>query len=60
MLNHLPRDSEHIRYLGCKDIKIVLEKSDECKFLFGVRAVADPELLARVIGIHYNLLVFCF
>jgi hypothetical protein len=59
MLNHLTRDPRHIRYLQCKDIKIDLEKSDERKFLFGVKVVVDSELLVRVIGIHCNLLVFC-
>jgi hypothetical protein len=58
VLNHLPRDPKHIQNLPCKDIKIVLEKSDESEFLFGVKVVADPELLVRVAGIHYNLLVF--
>jgi hypothetical protein len=59
VLNHLPRDLGHIRYLSCKDIKIVLEKSDEHEFLFGVEVVTDPEILVWVVGIHYDLLVFC-
>jgi hypothetical protein len=57
MLNHLPRDPGNIRYLPCKDIKIVPEKSDECEFLFGIEVVANPELLVRVVGVHCNLLV---
>jgi hypothetical protein len=60
VLNHLSRDPEHIRYLPCKDIKIVPEKSDECEFLFMVEVVADLELLVWVVGVHRNLLVFCF
>jgi hypothetical protein len=60
VLNHLSRDPEHIRYLPCKDIKIVPEKSDECEFLFMVEVVADLELLVWVVGVHCNLLVFCF
>jgi hypothetical protein len=58
VLNHLPRDPGYIRYLPCKDIKIVPEKSDESEFLFGTEAVADPELLVCVAGVHYNLLIF--
>jgi hypothetical protein len=59
VLNHLRRDPRHIRYLTCKGIKIVLEKSDEHEFLFGVEVVTDLELLVRVAGVNHNLLVFC-
>jgi hypothetical protein len=59
MLNDLSRDPGHIRYIPCKDIKIVPKKSDECEFLFGIQVVVDPELLVRIIGVHYDLLVFC-
>jgi hypothetical protein len=57
MLNHLPRDPGHIRYLPCKDNEIVPEKSDEHEFLFGTQAFADPVLLVCVVWVNRNFLV---
>jgi hypothetical protein len=57
VFNYLPRDPRHIWYLPCEDIKIVLEKSDEREFLFGIEAYTNPELLVRVAGVSQDLLV---
>jgi hypothetical protein len=43
--------------LSCEDIQIFPEKSDERKYLFGLKACADPELLVRVAGIGWDF--FC-
>jgi hypothetical protein len=43
--------------MPCEDIQIFPEKSDECEFLFGLKACADLELLVRVAGVKYNFLI---
>jgi hypothetical protein len=57
MINHLPGDIGHIRYLSCKDIQIFPEKSDEHKFLFGLKAYADLELLVWVARVDWDFVV---
>jgi hypothetical protein len=56
MLNHLPRDLEHIRYLSCEDIQIFPEKSDEREFLFDFQVCVDPKLLVQVDGVDWDFL----
>jgi hypothetical protein len=34
VLNHLPRDPEHLRWLSGKHVNIILEECDERGFLF--------------------------
>jgi hypothetical protein len=43
--------------MSCEDIQIFLEKSDECEFLFGLKACADPELLVRVARVDWDFFV---
>jgi hypothetical protein len=57
VLNHLPRDLEHIFYLPCKDIQIFSEKSDKREFLFSLEACANPELLVQVAGVDWDFFV---
>jgi hypothetical protein len=56
MLNHLPRDNGHIRYLPCENIQIFSEKSDEREFLFEVELRAEMKLLVGVVWVHLNVL----
>jgi hypothetical protein len=41
MLNHLPRDPRHLRWLPGKHIDISLEEGDEREFLFVVQITRD-------------------
>jgi hypothetical protein len=41
MLNHLPRDPRHLRWLSGKHIDISLEEGDEREFLFVVQITRD-------------------
>jgi hypothetical protein len=50
VLNHLPRDPRHIQNLPCKDIKIVLEKSDESEFYLGSRLLLIQSFLSELLG----------
>jgi hypothetical protein len=43
--------------MSCEDIKIVLEKSDDREFLFGIEACTDLKLLVRIVGVNRDLLV---
>jgi hypothetical protein len=36
VLNHLPRDPEHLRRLPSKHVYISPEEGDELEFLFGI------------------------
>jgi hypothetical protein len=56
-VNLLTRHSAtHI--IPCEDIKIFLEKSDECEFLFGVKTYADAKLLVQVIEANWDFFVY--
>jgi hypothetical protein len=46
MLNHLPRDPRHLRWLPGKHIDISLEESDEREFLFIVQITRDMDSLS--------------
>jgi hypothetical protein len=37
VLNHLPRDPRHLRWLPDKHVDISPEEGDECEFLFAVQ-----------------------
>jgi hypothetical protein len=37
LLNHLPRDPRHLRWLPGKHIDIILEEGDEREFLFAIQ-----------------------
>jgi hypothetical protein len=41
------------RHLDCP------KESDECEFLFGIEAHADPELLVWIAGVNHGLFVIC-
>jgi hypothetical protein len=41
MLNHLPRDPRHLRWLPGKHIDISLEEGDEHEFLFTIQITQD-------------------
>jgi hypothetical protein len=41
MVNHLPRDPRHFRWLPGKHIDISLEEGDEREFLFAVQITRD-------------------
>jgi hypothetical protein len=41
VLNHLPRDPGHLRWLSGKHVDISLEEGDEREFLFGVQITQD-------------------
>src|SRR5207244_889233 len=55
MLDHLPRDPRHVRWLPCKHISVCPEEGDEHEFLFGVKRPAHLHGPCRV-GIQENLL----
>jgi hypothetical protein len=46
MLNHLPRDPRHLRWLPDKHIDISPEEGDECEFLFAVQITRDTSSLS--------------
>jgi hypothetical protein len=50
MLNRLPRDSQHVNRLPCKDVPIFLEEFDEREFLFGIWTVAYMSHLRRSVA----------
>src|SRR5438105_8700725 len=55
VLNHLPRDPGHVRWLPCKHISVCPEEGDEHEFLFGVERPTYLHGLGGV-GIQENLL----
>jgi hypothetical protein len=46
VLNHLPRDPRHLRWLPGKHIDISLEEGDEREFLFAVQITRDTGSLS--------------
>jgi hypothetical protein len=48
MLNHLPRDPRHLRWLPGKHIDISLEEGDEREFLFAVQITRDMGSLSSL------------
>jgi hypothetical protein len=48
VLGQLSRDSRHVRRLPCKHVLIVLQKLDECAFLFVVEDGTDDRSLAFI------------
>jgi hypothetical protein len=48
VLNHLPRDPRHLRWLSGKHVDISPEEGDECKFLFAVQITQDTGSLSSL------------
>jgi hypothetical protein len=48
VLSQFSRDSRHIRRLPCEYISVILQKLDECAFLFVIQAGADDSGLAFI------------
>jgi hypothetical protein len=59
MLNHLPRDPRHLRWLPGKHINISPEEGDEREFLFVVQITRDTGSLSShgpdLDGLHGNV-----
>jgi hypothetical protein len=48
VLNHLPRDPRHLRWLPGKHIHISPEEGDECEFLFAVQIPRETSGLGSI------------
>jgi hypothetical protein len=48
MLNHLPRDPRHLRWLPGKHVNISSEEGDEREFLFAVQITQDTGSLSSL------------
>jgi hypothetical protein len=48
VLNHLPRDPRHLRWLPGKHVDIILEEGDEREFLFTVQITRDTGSLTSL------------
>jgi hypothetical protein len=48
VLNHLPRDPGHLRWLPCKHICVSPEEGDEREFLFAVQITRDTGSLSSI------------
>jgi hypothetical protein len=48
VLDHLPRDPGHLRWLPCKHIRVSLEEGDEREFLFAVQITRDTGSLSSI------------
>jgi hypothetical protein len=46
VLDHLPRDPMHLRWLLDKHVDVSLEEGDECEFLFVVQITRDTGSLS--------------
>jgi hypothetical protein len=59
MLNHLPRDPRHLRWLPSKHIDISSEEGDEREFLFAVQITQDTGSLSShgpdLDGLHRDI-----
>src|SRR5438132_1952960 len=49
VLDHLPWDPGHVRWLPCKHISVCPEEGDEHEFLFGVKQPAHLHSLGKVV-----------
>jgi hypothetical protein len=60
VLDHLPRDFGHLRWLPCKHIWISPEEGDEREFLFAVQITRDTGSLSSIgpnlNGLHGDIL----
>jgi hypothetical protein len=45
VLSQLPRDTRHVKWASCKNVSVVLEKTGEREFLFGVEVGPDGDFL---------------
>jgi hypothetical protein len=59
VLNQLPRDSQHVSRLPCKDVPTFLEEFDEREFLFGIQGIAYVSNLGRFLHRQRYLLAEC-
>jgi hypothetical protein len=48
VLDQFSRDSRHIRRLPCEYVSVILQKLDECAFLFVIQAGIDDGSLAFI------------
>jgi hypothetical protein len=48
VLDHLPRDPGHLRWLPCKHIRVSPEEGDEREFLFAVQITRDTGSLSSI------------
>jgi hypothetical protein len=48
VLGQFSRDSRHIRRLLCEYVSVILQKLDECTFLFVIQAGTDDRSLTLV------------
>jgi hypothetical protein len=48
VLDQFSRDSRHIRRLPCEYVSVILQKLDECAFLFVIQARADDGGIAFI------------
>jgi hypothetical protein len=60
VLDHLPRDPGHLRWLPCKHIRVSPEEGDEREFLFAVQVTRDTVSLSNIgpnlNGLHVDVL----
>jgi hypothetical protein len=62
VLDHLPRDPGHLRWLPCKHIRVSPEEGDEHEFLFAVQITRDTGSLSSIgpnlNGLHGDILSY--
>jgi hypothetical protein len=60
VLDHLPRDPEHLRWLPCKHIRVSPEEGNKHEFLFSVQITQDTGSLSSIgsnlNGLHEDVL----
>lgn len=56
MLDDFPRDSQHVRWLPCKDVLILVPEVNKCAFLFAREGHHDARLLGWVVLINLDFL----
>jgi hypothetical protein len=62
VLDNLPRDPGHLRWLSCKHIRVSPEESDEREFLFAIQITRDTGSLSSIgpnrNGLHRDVLFY--